>query len=151
MADSHRHPFNWQLFYGPVGGSATIQITDVTEVELPETAFGVSDDTVLTSTGAVEVNSPGWGKPDELTFTCFFLEAQYSALLAVKTGRTIRPWLAQAPPVGSEATGCQFPFNGWLKKLGKMKVKTQTDEKVMIHGTVQMTGVEGFTAGSPAP
>jgi len=134
-----------------VGGSATIALTDVKLIDVPSVKRGKSNDTNLVNTNAVGTNSAGWGDPSETKINLYLMETQFSTLLAIHQGRTTRPWLVQYATVGSETTGAQISFSGWIAELKVNKAEQMNDDKINYDLTVQMTGDITFTAGTPAP
>jgi hypothetical protein len=150
MAETHHHPAGTVLNYGPVGGSATIALTDVKIIEPPSVKNGKSNDTNLANVNAVGTNSAGWGDPGETKINLYLMESQFITLLTIRQARTTRPWMVQYPAVGNETTGMQVAFSAWIADLHINKAEQMNDDKLNYDMTLQMTGDITPTAGTPA-
>jgi hypothetical protein len=148
MSEQHKHSFGTTVKYGPAGGAASIPLTDVMSVKPPSTEAGESNDTTLTSTGAVGQSSAGWLKPSDCMIKCYLMDAQIATLLNLKGARATLPWLIGYAPTGSQSVGATIGFQGWIKGMPVDEAAELKDDKVAYEMTVHMTGEETYTAGS---
>jgi hypothetical protein len=154
MAETHHHPYNTGLYYGPSTGSESIQVTDLHDVVPPPMPkAGKSKDTVLNAPGAVSQSSPGWREAGEAKFVAYHKETQFGNLLTIMQSgpgpNANRSWLYQAPPDGNETIGFKVQWTGYITDLVITKAEVENDEKLMNEVSIQQSGDTTFTAGSP--
>lgn len=102
----------------------------------------------LASTNATHEYLPGFIEPGEVAFTLNFAKAAYNTLHGHLQGRATRNYKVRVNDGSGATTGSNSVFLGYVKRLGKANLSTDSTNPIQATGAIKVSGSVTFTQGT---
>jgi hypothetical protein len=151
MANEHLHSAGVTAGYSTNGSSYTL-FSDIRKFKAPPRQREPSKDTSLDSPNATDLNTGGWKKTGQGTFSVYLWKTLWAALQTIfETAPgpgSVYYWQVTYPRLSTEAIASNVVFQGVMTEFNPSEASIDSNDKLMVDCTITGSGAMTFTAGS---
>jgi hypothetical protein len=149
--NEHLHSAGTTLGYSTTGSGYTL-LTDVRKAKAPPRSRQLSKDTSLDSANASELNTGGWKKTGQATFSVYLFKTLWAAIQTIfETAPgpgSVYYWQFIPPKLSGETTASNIVWQGVMTEMAASEASIDSNEKLMVDCQIGGSGAVTFTAGS---
>jgi hypothetical protein len=149
--NEHLHSAGASLGYSTNGSGYTL-LTDLRKVKPPPRQREPSKDTSLDSANATELNTGGWKKTGNFSFSVYLFKTLWTAIQTIMDTApgpgSVYFWQAILPKLSSETTASNIVWQAVMTEMAPSEASIDSNDKLMVDCTGVGSGAVTFTAGS---